>query len=135
VTAELEECQPTSTRACAPLPRTESVGARAAIYDAQYPMGRMSFDVLATFAEFEVDLLSLRTCEGMAVARANAGLKVTAPKLSQAQQAPLLKQLETGEHIIPELAELFSVQPRDRLPGHLARRGRARPARRGGPLR
>ncbi|MFC4610509.1 recombinase family protein [Streptomyces maoxianensis] len=30
-------------------------------------MGRMFFNILATFAEFEVDLLRLRTREGMAV--------------------------------------------------------------------
>jgi DNA invertase Pin-like site-specific DNA recombinase len=81
----------------------------ATIYDPQDPMGRMFFNVLATFAEFEADLLSLRTREGMAVARAKGRLKGKPPKLSQAQQAHLLKQLETGEHTIPELAELFSV--------------------------
>ena len=33
-------------------------------------MGKMFFNILATFAEFEVDLLRMRTREGMAVARA-----------------------------------------------------------------
>ncbi|GAB3286886.1 hypothetical protein GCM10027456_82870 [Kineosporia babensis] len=32
-------------------------------------MGKMFFNILATFAEFEVDLLRMRTREGMAVAR------------------------------------------------------------------
>jgi len=37
---------------------------------AAVPMGKMFFTILATFAEFEVDLLRMRTREGMAVARA-----------------------------------------------------------------
>jgi DNA invertase Pin-like site-specific DNA recombinase len=34
------------------------------IYDPADPMGKMFFNILATFAEFEVDLLRLRTKEG-----------------------------------------------------------------------
>src|ERR687886_2887623 len=40
------------------------------VYDPADPMGKMFFNILATFAEFEVDLLRMRTREGMAVARA-----------------------------------------------------------------
>lgn len=40
------------------------------LYDPADPMGKMFLNILATFAEFEVDLLPLRTREGMAVARA-----------------------------------------------------------------
>ena len=32
-------------------------------------IGKMFFNILATFAEFEVDLLRMRTREGMAIAR------------------------------------------------------------------
>jgi DNA invertase Pin-like site-specific DNA recombinase len=81
----------------------------ASVYDPHDPMGRMFFNVLATFAEFESDLLSLRTREGMAVARAKGRLKGKPPKLSGSQQTHLLKLLHGGEHTIPELAELFSV--------------------------
>ncbi|HXL17698.1 MAG TPA: recombinase family protein [Streptosporangiaceae bacterium] len=38
-------------------------------------MGKMFFNILATFAEFEVDLLRMRTREGMAVTRAKGKLK------------------------------------------------------------
>ena len=38
--------------------------------------------MLATFAEFEVDLFRLRTREGMAIARANGKLKGRQPQLS-----------------------------------------------------
>src|SRR6058998_3535351 len=40
------------------------------IYDPTDPMGKMFFNILATFAEFEVDLLRMRTREGMAIAKA-----------------------------------------------------------------
>jgi DNA invertase Pin-like site-specific DNA recombinase len=45
-------------------------------------MGKCSFNILATFAEFEVDLLRMRTLEGMAIARAKGRLKGKPPKLS-----------------------------------------------------
>jgi DNA invertase Pin-like site-specific DNA recombinase len=79
------------------------------IYDPSDPMGKMFFNILATFAEFEVDLLRMRTREGMAVARAKGKLRGRQPKLSAAQQAHLVKLHGGGEHSIAELAELFSV--------------------------
>jgi DNA invertase Pin-like site-specific DNA recombinase len=78
-------------------------------YDPSDPMGKMFFNILATFAEFEVDLLRMRTREGMAVARAKGKLRGRQPKLSAAQQAHLVKLHGSGEHSIAELAELFSV--------------------------
>ena len=61
------------------------------VYDPTDPMGKMFFNILATFAEFEVDLLRMRTREGMAVARAKGKLKGKQPKLSPAQQAHLVQ--------------------------------------------
>ena len=40
-----------------------------ALYDPGDPMGKLFFSILATFAEFEADLIRLRTREGMAIAR------------------------------------------------------------------
>ena len=40
------------------------------IYDPDDPMGKLFINILATFAEFEVDLIRMRTREGMAVAGA-----------------------------------------------------------------
>src|SRR5439155_16747411 len=37
------------------------------VYDPADPMGKMFFNILATFAEFEADLIRLRTREGMAI--------------------------------------------------------------------
>jgi len=79
------------------------------IYDPADPMGKMFFNILATFAEFEVDLLRLRTREGMAVARAGGRLKGKQPKLTGRQQAELARMYATGEYTIAELMEVFSV--------------------------
>lgn len=79
------------------------------LYDPKDPMGRMFFNILATFAEFEADLLRMRTREGMAVARANGKLKGRQPKLSARQQKELRRMHATGEYTITDLAELFSI--------------------------
>ena len=81
----------------------------ASIYDPSDPMGKMFFNVLATFAEFEGDLIRLRTREGMAFARAKGKLRGKQPKLSEKQQKELCRMHESGEYSITDLAELFSV--------------------------
>lgn len=72
-------------------------------------MGKMFFNTLATFTEFEGDLIRLRTKEGMAIARAKGKLKGKQPKLSDKQQKGLCCMYGTGEYSISDLAELFSV--------------------------
>ena len=79
------------------------------VYDPTDPMGKMFFNILATFAEFEVDLLRMRTREGMAVARAKGKLRGKQPKLSAKQQRELVRMAGTGEYTIADLAELFTV--------------------------
>jgi DNA invertase Pin-like site-specific DNA recombinase len=79
------------------------------VYDPHDPMGKCFFNILATFAEFEVDLLRMRTREGMAIAKAKGRLKGKTPKLSRTQRAVLVKLHDAGDHTIAELAELFSV--------------------------
>ncbi|WP_025122767.1 MULTISPECIES: recombinase family protein [unclassified Serratia (in: enterobacteria)] len=79
------------------------------IYDPTDPMGKMFFNVLATFAEFEGDLIRLRTREGMAIARAKGKLRGKQPKLSEKQQKELCRMRETGLYSISDLAELFAV--------------------------
>lgn len=78
-------------------------------YDPTDPMGKMFFNILATFAEFESDLIRMRTREGMAIAKAKGKLKGKKPKLSKKQQAELCKMYKTGEYSIADLAEVFSV--------------------------
>jgi len=79
------------------------------VHDPTDPMGKMFFNILATFAEFEVDLLRMRTREGMAVAKAKGKLKGRQPKLSKKQQAELARMHNAGEHSITDLGELFSI--------------------------
>jgi DNA invertase Pin-like site-specific DNA recombinase len=79
------------------------------VYDPHDPMGKLFFNILATFAEFEVDLLRMRTREGMAVARARGKLKGRQPKLSVKQQSELVRMHAAGTHSISDLAEVFSI--------------------------
>ncbi len=60
-------------------------------------------------AEFEADLIRLRTREGMAVARSRGKLRGKQPKLSDKQQKELRRMHDTGEYSISDLAELFTV--------------------------
>ncbi|WP_243794459.1 recombinase family protein [Saccharopolyspora gloriosae] len=66
-------------------------------------MGKMFFNILATFAEFEVDLLWIRTHGGMTVARAKGKLRGKQPKPSPTQQAELRRMHATGDYTITEL--------------------------------
>jgi len=79
------------------------------VYDPTDPMGRMFFNMLAAFAEFEADLIRERTREGMAIARAKGKLRGKQPKLSDRQQQELFKMRQSGDYSISELSELFSV--------------------------
>jgi len=81
----------------------------SSVYDPTDPMGKMFFNILATFAEFEADLISIRTREGMAIARAKGKLRGKQPKLSEKQQRELCRMHATGEYSISDLAEVFSV--------------------------
>jgi DNA invertase Pin-like site-specific DNA recombinase len=55
------------------------------VYDPTDPVGRLLFNVLAMVAEFEADLIRLRTKEGMRIAKAKGRLR---GKQTQAQPAP-----------------------------------------------
>ncbi|MFN7398744.1 MAG: recombinase family protein [Sandaracinobacter sp.] len=79
------------------------------VHDPSDPMGKMFFNILATFAEFESDLIRLRTREGMAVAKAKGKLKGKKPKLSDKQQKELRRMYDTGEYSISDLSDLFQV--------------------------
>jgi DNA invertase Pin-like site-specific DNA recombinase len=79
------------------------------VYDPADPMGKMFFNILPTFAEFEVDLLRMRTREGMAVARAKGKLRGKQPKLSGRQQRELARMAAAGEYTIADLAEVFTI--------------------------
>ncbi|HZM53447.1 MAG TPA: recombinase family protein [Acidimicrobiales bacterium] len=89
--------------------RQVSLNLGGSVYDPTDPVGRLLFNVLAMVAEFESDLIRLRTREGMKVAKAKGHLKGKQPKLNHRQEAHLVSLLETGEYTTAELADLFSV--------------------------
>ena len=78
-------------------------------YDPTDPMGKMFWGILATFAEFESDLIRMRTREGMAMARAKGKLRGKKPKLSPKQSRELRRMYDTGDYSISDLAEVFTV--------------------------
>ena len=92
-----------------------------ALYDPGDPLGRMFFNILAIFAEFEADLIRMRTREGMAIARAKGELRGKQPKLFNRQQRDLCRIHAAGEYSISDLAKLFSVS-RPTVYGTLNRR-------------
>lgn len=79
------------------------------VHDPTDPVGRLLFNVLGMVAEFEADLIRLRTREGMKVAKAKGRLRGKKPKLNPKQEAHLVKLHEAGEHTTAELGELFGV--------------------------
>jgi DNA invertase Pin-like site-specific DNA recombinase len=79
------------------------------VYNPNDPIGRLLFNVLGMVAEFESDLIRMRTREGMKIARAKGRLKGKPPKLSVAQQRHVMELHNAGEHTQAEIAELFSV--------------------------
>jgi DNA invertase Pin-like site-specific DNA recombinase len=79
------------------------------IHDPTDPVGRLLFNVLAMVAEFESDLIRLRTREGMKVAKAKGRLRGKQPKLKPNQARHLLELHDSGSYTQAELAELFGV--------------------------
>ncbi|NQU37048.1 MAG: recombinase family protein [Actinobacteria bacterium] len=79
------------------------------VYDPTDPMGKMMFNMMSVFAEFEADLIRSRTREGMRIAKKNGKLRGKQPKLSASQQAHLVKLHASGDYTKSELADMFSV--------------------------
>lgn len=79
------------------------------VHDPTDPVGRLLFNVLAMVAEFEADLIRLRTKEGMQVAREKGRLRGKQPKLKPNQAKHLLELDSLGTYSCAELAEMFNV--------------------------
>lgn len=80
-----------------------------AIYDPTDPFGKFFLTTLAAVAEFEADMISMRTKEGLAVARAKGRLNGKPPKLSQRQHMKVLTEYELGTTTPGELAQDYGV--------------------------
>ncbi|MEZ2190201.1 recombinase family protein [Corynebacterium sp. CCM 9204] len=81
------------------------------VYDPADPFGRMFFNLTATFAEFEADLISQRTREGLAIARERGRLRGRSSKFTPAQQRHIGGLIDGGEHTQAEIAALMGVAP------------------------
>ena len=81
----------------------------ASVYDPTDAVGRLLFNVLAMVAEFEADLIRLRTREAMLVAKAKGHLRGEQPKLNRRQEVHLVSLIRSGEYSTAEVAELFGV--------------------------
>ena len=68
------------------------------IHDPTDPVGRLLFNVLAMVAEFETDLIRMRTREGMKVAKANGRLRGKQPKLKPNQAKHLIELHDLGTY-------------------------------------
>ena len=79
------------------------------VHDPSTAMGKFFFSILATFAEFEADVASQRTKEGLAIARAKGRLNGKPPKLSRRQHLKLLQEYEAGDVTVRDLAEDYGV--------------------------
>lgn len=80
-----------------------------ATYDPADPFGKFFLTTLAAVAEFEADMVSMRTKEGLAVARAKGRLNGKPPKLSKRQHLKVLAEYESGGFSVGELAEDYGV--------------------------
>lgn len=82
------------------------------VYDPQVPTGKLMLSILSMIAEFEADLISARTREGLQIAREAGRLKGKPPKLDNRTQENVVANWQTGKYTQRELAEAFGVSPR-----------------------
>lgn len=89
--------------------RDVKLSMNGSVHDPNDAVGRLLFNVLAMVAEFEADLIRMRTREGMKVAKAKGRLRGKQPKLKPNQIKHLLLLYNEGTYNQTELADLFSV--------------------------
>jgi DNA invertase Pin-like site-specific DNA recombinase len=79
--------------------------------DTTAPHGRLMLTVLGGLAEFERELIRVRTGEGRARAKRRGVRLGRPPKLSLEQRRDLLRRLEEGEETRAELARRYNLHP------------------------
>jgi DNA invertase Pin-like site-specific DNA recombinase len=77
-------------------------------FDTDTPAGKLALTMFAAFAEFEHGIRKERQIEGIARARAEGRYQGRKPKLSEAQQAELLRRFNANENR-SELARQFGI--------------------------
>lgn len=79
--------------------------------DTATPHGKLIYTIIGALAEFERDLLSQRTKEGLAAAR-KRGQRLGPPrKVSDRQLLAAKQKIETGEASVAEIAAMHGVHP------------------------
>lgn len=73
------------------------------------PEGKMFFDILAAFAEFEHGMMRARTMDGLAAARARGKVGGRKPTLSPTQMKNIRRRYEAREGTVAELAADYGV--------------------------
>jgi len=86
------------------------------VHDPTDPVGRLLFNVLAMVAEFESDLIRMRTREGLAVAKAKGRLRGRQPKLSSRQEAHLVELYRSGRQEPGGVGRAVQCRPLHGLP-------------------
>jgi DNA invertase Pin-like site-specific DNA recombinase len=98
------------------------------VHDPTDPVGRLLFNVLAMVAEFEADLIRLRTREGMKVAKAKGRLRGKQPKLSVRQEAHPRRVTRHGRLQRRRAGRAVRCGPLNGVPGHRTRHPPADPS-------
>ncbi len=97
--------------------RRIKLGIGGPVHDPADPMGKLLFNVLAMIAEFGADLISMRTRDGMKVAKANGRLRGKQPKFTVKQEAHLLELHDDGNTHHGRNGRTILHQPIHHLPG------------------
>jgi len=84
-------------------------GLGGSVHDWEDPFGKLFLQTLAMVAEFEANLIRLRTREGMAVAKRKGKLKGKQPKLSDAAQKSIRTRYAEGGISLGDLADEYRV--------------------------
>ena len=79
--------------------------------DTTTPAGRMMLQMVGAFAEFEREMIRERTRAGLETARAQGRVGGRRPKLTQQQQAELVRGVQEERYTMAEAARLFQVHP------------------------
>ena len=79
--------------------------------DTTTPAGRMMLQMVGAFAEFEREMIRERTRAGLETARSQGRIGGRKPKLSQQQQAELIRGVQEERYTMAEAARLFQVHP------------------------
>jgi DNA invertase Pin-like site-specific DNA recombinase len=77
--------------------------------DTGTPGGRLFFHMLAAIAEFERDLISERTKDGLAAARARGRKGGRRPAMTPTKISQARKMYDSVEHTVQEIADTFGV--------------------------